>query len=163
MNFLTFKSLKVLNMSQEAKNINPESEDLFTTQDLLMEKPITEQEADNMDLISEDLEANPTEDEFMTEVETEAELLGDIAEDDEEVDQPTENDVEAIQADAEQTEASKFHLIPLIPVGIVNKMLFRPRNNRRSQGKTSESESHLRAAAVKSEAYNQVGPRSEAG
>lgn len=152
-------------MSQEAKNINPESEDLFTTQDLLMEKPIIEQETDNMDLISEDLEANPTEDEFMTEVETEAELLGYIAEDDEEEpkDEPTENDVEAIQADAEQTEASKFHLIPLIPVGIVNKMLFRPRDNRRSQGKTSESESHLRAAAVKSEAYNQVGPRSEAG
>lgn len=81
-------------MSQSTKKLNPESEDLFTTQDLLIVDDETLDETN--DATINDLEVHP-DDEFMAEMETEAELLEGMDEDDE----TTEND---IQEENEQTE-----------------------------------------------------------
>lgn len=124
-------------MSQKAKNNNPESEDLFSSEELIAEKPFNEEEAGNEfnkeineDIVEPIQEENDNE--FMTEVETEAELLDGITEETEHDKEPTENDEEAMQ-----TEISK--LIYLDPIrSHWHYKFFRRRTyrrfNRRSEG-----------------------------
>jgi len=91
-------------MSEKAKNINPESEDLFSSEEIIIETPFNEEEAVNeVNEGNAELGDKLDENEFMTEMETEAELLEGITEETEQDEEPTENE-EAIPVETEISE-----------------------------------------------------------
>ena len=124
-------------MSQDTKIVNPGSEDLFTTQDMLMETPVigvTSNITDDVEIIrdlTENVEVNPDDgleddgDEFMAELETESELLNGAADEDLEDDEPTEKDEELMQEEeAEPIETSKLIRSGLLIVLSTQKRFF---------------------------------------